>query len=159
MSRIGIDLGGTKTEIIVLNNDGAEYFRKRIASPQGNYSKTLNMLAELVITTEKELGIFATVGIGTPGAIDDRQGVIKNSNSTWLNGKPLLKDLEHALQRPVRIGNDANCFALSEATDGAGKNANTVFGVIIGTGTGAGIVINQQLMEGANRIAGEWGHN
>ncbi len=159
MARIGIDLGGTKTEILVLNNDGSEYLRKRVNSPQGSYAKTLKMLTDLVISTEQALGLSATVGIGTPGAISQQHGRLKNSNSTWLNDQPLCADLEHALQRPIRILNDANCFALSEATDGAGKEANTVFGVIIGTGTGAGVVINQQILEGANRIAGEWGHN
>ena len=157
--RIGIDLGGTKIEGIALNDAGHELFRKRINSPQGDYQNTLNAIVDLIIEIEKTIQDKGTVGIGIPGTISPQTGLVKNSNSTWLIGQPLKKDLESLLKRDIRIENDANCFVVSEATDGAAKNAEIVFGVIIGTGTGGGIFIRGQSIIGANAIAGEWGHN
>jgi fructokinase len=157
--KLGIDLGGTKIEIIALDDQGKERLRRRVATPQGNYPATLQAIARLVEEAEAELGQRGSVGIGTPGAISRATGRLKNSNSTHLNGQPIVQDLEALLQRPVKISNDANCFALSEATDGAAAGAEVVFGVIIGTGTGAGIVVNGQVLTGPNGIAGEWGHN
>lgn len=156
--RIGIDLGGTKIECIVLDENTVVH-RKRIATPKGHYEKTLQAICDLVKEAEQFVGQPCTVGIGTPGAISQKTGFLKNSNSVCLNGKPVKQDLEKRLNREIRISNDANCFALSEASDGAAAGANIVFGVIIGTGTGAGIVANQQILEGANKISGEWGHN
>jgi fructokinase len=153
-SRIGIDLGGTKIEALALDANGREVFRKRIPTPRGEYEATISAVQSLV----REIG-EGTVGIGIPGAESRATGLIKNANSTWLIGKPLAKDLEAALGRPVRLENDANCFALSEATDGAGKGAPVVFGVILGTGVGGGIVVDGKVIRGANAIAGEWGHN
>jgi fructokinase len=150
--RIGIDLGGTKIEGRALDAEGREVFRKRVPTPRGDYAGTISAVQRLVA----EIG-EGTVGIGIPGA--ESRGLIKNANSTWLIGKPLAKDLEAALGRPVRLENDANCFALSEATDGAGKGAPVVFGVILGTGVGGGIVVDGKVIRGANAIAGEWGHN
>ena len=157
--RCGIDLGGTKIEIIALNENDEQIYQKRIPTPQGNYQKTLNDIKDLVVALEVTLNQSVSVGIGTPGAISQKTGYLKNSNSTCLNGRAILQDLEKLLSRQIRISNDANCFTLSEACDGAAKNASNVFGVIIGTGTGAGIVINQQILTGANHISGEWGHN
>jgi len=159
MLRIGIDLGGTKTEIIALDESGRERLRRRVSTPRDDYQGTLNTLVALVHEAEAELGEDATVGIGTPGAVSARTGRMKNCNSVWLNDRALREDLEARLGRPVRIANDANCLALSEATDGAAAGASVVFAVILGTGTGAGIVVNGQLLTGANVIAGEWGHN
>jgi fructokinase len=156
--RIGIDLGGTKIEGAAIEGSN-ELLRLRIRAPRGDYSATIREVRDLVSTLETRLGRRGTVGIGIPGAVSPKTGLVKNANSTWLNGKPLDRDLAHALGRPVRLTNDANCFALSEATDGAGQGARIVFGVIIGTGTGGGIVVNGQVLEGRNRIAGEWGHN
>ncbi len=153
-SRIGIDLGGTKIEALALDATGREVFRKRIPTPRGDYGATISAVQSLV----REIG-EGSVGIGIPGAESRATGLIKNANSTWLIGKPLAKDLEAALGRPVRLENDANCFALSEATDGAGKGAPVVFGVILGTGVGGGIVVDGKVIRGANAIAGEWGHN
>jgi fructokinase len=150
--RIGLDLGGTKIEAIALDRGGREVFRKRVSTPRGDYAGTISAVAALV----REIGP-GTVGIGIPGA--ESSGLIKNANSTWLIGKPLRQDLEKALGREVRIENDANCFALSEAVDGAGKGAAVVFGVILGTGVGGGIVVDGKVIRGANAIAGEWGHN
>ena len=151
--RIGVDLGGTKIEAIAL--DGArEVFRKRIPTPRGDYAATLRAVAGLV----GEIG-EGTVGVGIPGALSRVTGLVKNANSTWLIGKPLREDLEDALGREVRLENDANCFALSEAVDGAGKGAAVVFGVILGTGVGGGVVVHGRLWSGPNAIAGEWGHN
>ena len=158
-AQIGIDLGGTKIEIIALSEDGAELLRRRIATPQEQYAATLKSIAKLVLDAETELGIKATVGIGLPGSLSPTTGLMRNANSQCLNGKMLKKDIEALLKRPVAISNDANCFALSEATDGAGTGSESVFGVIIGTGTGAGIVINGTVLNGSNGIAGEWGHN
>ena len=157
--RIGIDLGGTKIEAIALDNSGMELFRQRIATPQHDYAATLHAIVELVHSIEKQCHQQGSVGIGIPGAISPATGKIKNANSIWLIGQPMLQDLETRLSRPVRIANDANCFAVSEATDGAGRDAPIVFGVIIGTGTGAGICINRQPLIGCNAISGEWGHN
>jgi len=157
--RIGIDLGGTKIEIAVFDMNGHELLRRRVATPQGNYSATLDSVAALVTGAETELGGQATVGVGMPGAESPLTGLIKNANSTCLIGQPLRRDLEALLQREVRLTNDANCFALSEAVDGAAAGAEVVFGVILGTGCGAGIVVRGQVLTGANAIAGEWGHN
>ena len=157
--RIGIDLGGTKTELIALDAAGYERLRLRRPTPGGDYAATLQLIEALVREAEAKLGARASVGLGTPGAISQKTGRMKNCNSTCLNGKPLKEDVERLLARDVRIANDADCFALSEATDGAGRGASTVFGVILGTGVGGGIVVRGQLLEGVNRIAGEWGHN
>lgn len=157
--RLGIDLGGTKIEIIALDNGGRELLRRRVPTPQGNYYETLQAIAQLVRDAEAELGQRGSVGIGTPGALSRATGLLKNSNSVALNGQPILQDLEALLQRKIRISNDANCFALSEATDGAAAGAEVVFGVILGTGVGAGIVVNGRVLTGPNGIAGEWGHN
>lgn len=160
MDRIGIDLGGTKIEGLVLDSVGTETARRRIATPRGDYAGTIAAIADLVRTLEPEAGAAgASVGIGMPGTLSPRTGLVKNANSTWLNGRPLDKDLERALDRPVRLQNDANCFAVSEATDGAAAGAATVFGVIIGTGCGGGIVVDGKVLTGRNAIAGEWGHN
>lgn len=157
--RIGIDLGGTKTEIIALDDAGATLLRRREPTPVQDYEATLAMVCRMVDDAERELGARATVGIGTPGAASPATGLLRNSNSVCLNGKPLQQDLERRLRRTIRIANDANCFALSEARDGAGAGAAVVFGVILGTGVGGGVVVNSHVLTGANRIAGEWGHN
>ncbi len=157
--RIGIDLGGTKTEIIALADDGQILLRRRASTPAGDYSATLEAIQALVQGVEHELGMQGSIGIATPGAISPATGLIKNANSVCLNGQALDQDLTNALGRPIRLANDADCFALSEAVDGAAKGAASIFGVIIGTGTGAGIVINGRLLAGPNAIAGEWGHN
>lgn len=157
--RIGIDLGGTKIEGIALDENGAVVVRRRIDTPRGEYHGILNAIAGLVLQLEDEAGGKATVGIGTPGALSPATGLLRNSNSTELNGHPVKTDLEALLAREVRIENDANCFALSEATDGAAAGAAVVFGAIIGTGTGSGIVVNGRVLTGANAIGGEWGHN
>jgi len=157
--RIGIDLGGTKIEGIVIAPNGDELIRHRVLTPQGEYETTLATIAKLVEFLEEQVAQRCSVGIGTPGAVATTTGLMKNCNSACLNGKPLHTDLERSLKRPVRLANDADCFALSEATDGAAAGANNVFGVIIGTGTGGGIVINGKLLSGPNAIAGEWGHN
>ena len=157
--RIGIDLGGTKIEAVVLTADGSERLRRRLATPAGDYGATVGAVVELVTAIERELGAQASVGVGIPGTLSPATGLVKNANSTWLIGRPLDRDLEQALARPVRIANDANCFALSEAVDGAAAGAALVFGVIIGTGTGGGIVADGRILDGANGIAGEWGHN
>jgi fructokinase len=157
--KLGVDLGGTKIEIIALDEQGVERLRRRVATPQGDYSATLHAIADLVHAAEAELGQRGSVGIGTPGTLSKATGLLKNSNSVHINGKPVLEDLESLLQREVKISNDANCFALSEATDGAGAGASVAFGVILGTGVGAGIVVNGKVLAGPNGIAGEWGHN
>lgn len=157
--RLGIDLGGSKTEIIALSQSGETLLRDRVTTVRDDYPATLATVRQLVEQAEKMLGRQGSVGIGTPGAVSPHSGLLKNANSTWLNGKPLQKDLEQTLQRPVRLANDANCFALSESMDGAARDANVVFGVIIGTGTGAGIVVDKKILVGCNAIAGEWGHN
>jgi fructokinase len=157
--RIGIDLGGTKIEGVVIDRDGQVRARKRVPTPRDRYDGTLAALEGLVGQLEAEAGCRCTVGIGMPGAVSPATGLIKNANSVWLNGQPFVSDLERTLARPVRVANDADCMALSEATDGAAAGAPCVFGVIIGTGTGGGIVVNQRLLSGPNAIAGEWGHN
>ena len=157
--RIGIDLGGTKIEGIALGDAGKVVTRRRVVTPREDYEATVAAVAGLVHALELEIGRQATVGVGMPGAISPASGLIKNANSTWLIGRPLAVDLERALGRPVRLANDANCFALSEAVDGAAAGAEVVFGVIVGTGTGAGIVVRGRPLTGPNAIAGEWGHN
>jgi fructokinase len=157
--RIGVDLGGTKIEAVALAPDGVERFRRRIDSPRGDYQATLDAIRSIVSAAEKTCGETGLVGIGMPGTISPATGLVKNANSTWLNGQRLHEDLERVLARPVRLANDANCFALSEATDGAGAGARVVFGVIIGTGTGGGVVIDGNVVVGANAVGGEWGHN
>ncbi len=156
--RIGIDLGGTKTEGIALAADGRELARRRVDSAR-HYEGTLDTIAGLVRHLESETGARGTVGVGTPGAVTPDAGVVKNSNSTFINGQPLGRDLEARLGRPVRLMNDANCFALSEAADGAAAGAPVVFGVILGTGVGGGLVVGGRCLVGANLIGGEWGHN
>ncbi|MDT3671529.1 MAG: ROK family protein [Aromatoleum sp.] len=156
--RIGIDLGGTKIEIVVLDRHGDERLRRRVPTPQGDYAATVETVAALVEAAEREIGARASVGIGTPGSPSPRDGRIRNANSTCLNGRLLQHDLAVRLEREMRIANDANCLAVSEAADGAGAGARTVFGVILGTGVGGGIVVRGELLVGANAIAGEWGH-
>jgi fructokinase len=157
--RIGVDLGGTKIEVIALDNAGEIAARRRIPTPRHDYAGTLQVIAGLVRAVESELRERGTVGVGTPGSLSPFTGRMRNANSVWLNGQCLDRDLSDLLERPVRIANDADCFALSEAVDGAGRNARCVFGVIVGTGTGGGVVIDDRLLAGPNRIAGEWGHN
>jgi len=157
--RIGIDLGGTKIEAIALDHNGKILSRRRTDTPGSDYTGTIAAIVELVSQLEIETGRTGNVGIGMPGAIHPGTGLLKNSNSTCLNGQPLQADLETALQRSVRLANDADCFALSEATDGAAAGLAVVFGVIVGTGTGGGVVVKGQLLQGPNAIAGEWGHN
>jgi fructokinase len=157
--RIGIDVGGTKIEGTAITEDGAELRRWRVATPRGDYRATLDAIASLVRQIEAEASQTGSVGLGIPGAPSPASGLIKNANSTWLNGQPFQADLAALLGREVRVANDANCFALSEAIDGAAAGAEVVFGVIIGTGTGAGVVVGGQVLTGPNAIAGEWGHN
>ncbi len=157
--RIGIDLGGTKIEGIALDDRGEQLTRQRIDTPAGDYVGTLNAIKQLVDYIEANTGQQGTIGIGTPGALSPATGLLRNSNSVCMNGQPVKQDLQKILQRDIRISNDANCFALSEAVDGAAQGAPVVFGVIIGTGTGAGVVVNGHVLEGPNAIAGEWGHN
>ncbi|HLY46802.1 MAG TPA: ROK family protein [Stellaceae bacterium] len=157
--RIGVDLGGSKIEAAALDPEGAICARRRRATPAGDYRGTIAAIGELVAALESEIGGRTTVGIGIPGTIVGATGLVKNANSTWLNQRPLGRDVERALGRPVRFANDANCFALSEASDGAAAGCRSVFGVILGTGVGGGIVIDGRLLVGANAIAGEWGHN
>jgi fructokinase len=156
---LGIDLGGTKIEIIALDEHGALVLRRRRPSPQGSYDATLGAIRDLVSAVEAELGARGTLGFGTPGAISPATGLLKNSNSTWLNGRPLDQDLAQVLERPIALANDADCLALSEATDGAAAGAATVFAVILGTGVGGGLAVHGKVLAGPNAIAGEWGHN
>lgn len=156
--QIGIDLGGTKIEGIGLDADTPIAVRRRVATPR-DYAGTLDAIARLVSEIEAEAGRTGSVGVGIPGVVSHATGLVKNANSTWLIGRPLLADLEARLSRPVRVANDANCFTLSEAIDGAGQGFETVFGVILGTGVGGGIAIRRRIHEGPNQIAGEWGHN
>jgi fructokinase len=158
MIRIGIDLGGTKTEVVALDARGTELVRHRVPTPRGDYAATVATIATLVRDAERELRETATVGVGTPGAISHATGRIKNANSTWLIGRPLKADIETALGREIRISNDANCLALSEATDGAAAGAHVVFAAILGTGVGGGVAAYGHVHEGPNAIAGEWGH-
>jgi fructokinase len=157
--RIGVDLGGTKIEAIGLDEDGAVRARRRVATPRGDYEATLDALCRLVLAVEREAGGRATVGVGMPGAISPATGVVKNANSVWLNGRRLAEDLGGRLPRPLRFANDANCFALSEANGGAADGARLVFGVIVGTGVGGGLVVDGRVWTGPNAIGGEWGHN
>lgn len=159
--RIGIDLGGTKTAIAVLDRDGREALANRVATTAGDYPATLDTIARLVAQAEARLACQgeATIGVGMPGSISPHSRKVQNANSTWLNGRNFAADLPQRLGRPVRFANDANCFALSEAADGAGHGARTVFGVIIGTGCGAGLVHSGRLIDGPRGCAGEWGHN
>jgi fructokinase len=157
--RIGIDLGGTKIEAIAIDKDGVERKRLRIPTPKEGYAAIVEALALLVTTIESEAGERGTVGVGIPGAVSPATGLVKNANTTELIGHPLDKDLGQVLNREVRVANDANCFALSEATDGAAAHASVVFGVIVGTGTGGGIVVDGKVLTGPHAIAGEWGHN
>jgi fructokinase len=157
--RIGIDLGGTKIEGIALGDDASVLLRRRIPTPRDDYHQTLAAIVTLIREIEQEVGRVGTVGVSMPGAISPATGLVKNANSTWLNGRLICEDLPRLLGRPIRFANDANCFALSEATDGAAAGADVVFGVIIGTGTGGGIVVNRHVLMGRNAIAGEWGHN
>ena len=159
MIRFGIDLGGTKIEIVALADDGRELLRHRVATPKEDYAAILSTVERLVVDAEAELGERGSVGIGTPGSVSRATGLLRGSNSICLNGKPIKADIEALLHRSVRITNDANCFALSEAVDGGGAGAEVVFGVILGTGVGAGIVVRGELLTGPNAIAGEWGHN
>jgi fructokinase len=156
--RIGIDLGGTKIEGIAL--DGEQTLaRRRVPAPRGDYDRTIRAIVDLVNALQQETGQRGSVGVGIPGAISAQTGLVKNANSAWLIGHPIDRDLERAFGQPVRVSNDANCFTLSEATDGAAMGARCVFGVIIGTGTGGGLVVDGRVIEGRHRIAGEWGHN
>jgi fructokinase len=157
--RIGIDLGGTKIEVIAIHDDGTALLRRRVETPRQDYCGILNTIVGLVSSVELELSQRGSIGVGMPGAISPHSELIKNANSTVLIGKPFDRDLSAQLGRPVRVANDANCFVLSEATDGAGRHGNVVFGVILGTGVGGGISIHRELLSGRNRIAGEWGHN
>ena len=156
--QIGVDLGGTKIEAIALDADTPVAVRRRVATPR-DYAGTLDTMVRLVAEIEAETGRTGSVGVGIPGVVGNTTGLVKNANSTWLIGRPLLADLEARLSRPVRVANDANCFTLSEAIDGAGRGFEAVFGVILGTGVGGGIAIRQRIHEGPNQIAGEWGHN
>lgn len=157
--QIGIDLGGTKIEVALLDETGTMRFRHRIATPRDDYAATVSAIAGLVEVADSQAGGGASVGIGIPGTISPATGLVRNANSTWLNGCPLDRDIETALGRPIRMANDANCFVLSEAIDGAAIGAHAVFGAILGTGVGGGLVIGGQALTGANAIAGEWGHN
>ncbi|MEI7444954.1 MAG: ROK family protein [Burkholderiales bacterium] len=156
--RLGIDLGGTKTEIAALDAHGAIVLRRRVPTPRDDYGATVATLAGLVADAERTLGARGTVGVGIPGTLSALTGRVKNANSTWLNGRPLREDLQRALGRAVRIQNDANCLAVSEAVDGAAAGAPVVFAAILGTGVGAGIAIHGRALAGANGVAGEWGH-
>ena len=157
--RIGIDLGGTKIEGVALDREGSVVARRRVATPQGDYDGTVRAMADLVAHLEQQSGGSGSVGIAMPGILSPVTGLVKNANSVCLNGHPLDRDLETALERPVRIENDANCFALSEASDGAAAGRGCVFGVILGTGTGGGVVLNGLVLRGRNAVGGEWGHN
>jgi len=157
--RIGVDLGGTKIEGLALSAEGAVTARLRVPTPRDDYAATLEAVARLVLELERDAGGTGTVGVGMPGAISPATGRVKNANSIWLNGRPLAEDLQRLLPRPLRFANDANCFALSEAKDGAAAGVRAVFGVIVGTGVGGGLVIDGTVWTGANAIAGEWGHN
>jgi fructokinase len=157
--RIGIDLGGTKIEGAAIDSSGSVCVRRRVATPRHDYDATIAAIVALIGDIEQEIGTAASIGVGIPGAVSPITELVKNANSTWLIGRPLQQDLEAALGRPARIANDANCFALSEATDGSGAGMQTVFGVILGTGVGGGVAIGGRILVGANAIAGEWGHN
>ncbi len=157
--RIGVDVGGTKIEAIALSSSGEERGRVRVSTPRHDYDGTVRAISDVVAELEQGVEVRGTVGVGIPGIVSPATGLVKNANSTWLIGKPFDKDLAAALARPVRVANDANCFALSEAVDGAGRDAEVVFGVIVGTGAGGGIVVDGKVLTGSNAVAGEWGHN
>lgn len=157
--RVGVDLGGTKIEAIAIDGAGRERYRRRVPTPQGDYDATIEAIASLVADAEASLGARASVGVGTPGSISRATGLLRGANSVCLNGRPIREDLSRRLGREVRVTNDANCFALSEAADGAGAGADVVFGVILGTGVGGGIVVRGRVLDGPNGIAGEWGHD
>jgi fructokinase len=157
--KMGIDLGGTKTEVIVLDPDQRPVYRERVATPAGSYAEILALLADLVNGIQAKLKLDMSIGVGIPGAISPRSGLLRNSNTVCMNGQPFLSDLQDRLEREIRIENDANCFALSEALGGAAQDCSIVFGVIIGTGTGGGLVIDGKLVNGPHSISGEWGHN
>ena len=159
MIRIGVDVGGTKIEIAAIDESGAELLRRRESAPRGGYAEAVEAIAQFVLEAEREVGARCTVGIDTPGAVSRGSGVLKNAYASALNGMPVKPDLERRLGREVRFANDANCFALSEAIDGAAKGAQLVFGAILGTGVGGAVVVDGRAIEGANAIAGEWGHN
>ena len=157
--KIGIDLGGTKIELAAIDNNSNIIYRKRVQTPRFNYKQSIKVIFDLVTDAENELETFASVGLAVPGSISPFTGKMRNGNSTWLNGKDLLHDITLILKRDVKISNDANCFTISESIDGSALDAKTVFGVIMGTGIGGGLVINKTIIDGANGIAGEWGHN
>jgi fructokinase len=161
MWRIGIDLGGTKIEALALSADGKEYGRRRVPTPRGDYEATLRVAAGLASTLVAAIGRpnLTGVGVGIPGSLSPHTGLVRNANSTWLNGRAFHRDLQAIIELPLVVENDANCFALSEAVDGAGQGHGSVFGVILGTGVGGGIVLNGELLKGRNAVAGEWGHN
>lgn len=157
--RFGVDFGGTKIELVALDRGGEIVYRQRVNTPRDDYPGSVKAVADLVFAAEAQLGKKGSVGVGIPGAVSPATGLVKNANSTWLIGQAFDQDLAQALDRPVRLANDANCFALSEASDGAGAGFNCVFGVILGTGVGGGLVIHGKILAGPNAIAGEWGHN
>jgi len=157
--RIGVDLGGTKIEIAALDAGGRIALRERFPSPSADYGATVRAVRDGVLKAEADLGATCSVGLGIPGTISPTTRLVKNANSTWLNGKPFDMDIAEALKRPIRMANDANCFALSEAADGAGKGERVVFGAILGTGVGGGIAVDARILTGPNAVAGEWGHN
>jgi fructokinase len=159
VTRIGVDIGGTKTELVALADGGEVVARRRAATPRGEYREALQQVAQLVLDLEREAGGRCSVGIGTPGRVSRETGILSNAYALVFNEQPIKRDLEMLLQREVRFANDANCFALSEASDGAARGARVVFGVILGTGVGGGIVVDGKVLEGANSLAGEWGHN
>lgn len=156
--RIGIDLGGTKIEIVALDNQGNTLLQRRIPTPKGDYDHSVQAVTELVVAAEAQLGSRCSVGIGMPGSFSPTTGLVRNANSTWLNGRPFDQDLQHRLAREIRFANDANCLALSEATDGAGAGCPVVFAIIIGTGVGGGLALNGAVHQGRNLVAAEWGH-
>jgi len=157
--RIGIDLGGTKIAAVGLTSDRQFTDIQQVDTPQNGYAETINIIKFLIERLELELRGEAKIGVGMPGSLTRQSGLVQNANSTWLNGKPFAEDLKSAIPRDYRFANDANCFALSEAHDGAGKGARSLFGIILGTGCGGGLVLNGEIIEGPNRIGGEWGHN
>jgi fructokinase len=157
--RIGVDLGGTKIEIIALEDDGTPVLRRRVHTPSGDYFATIRAITELVRNAQSEIGVSASVGVASPGSLSPRTGLLRNSNSVALNGKPLDRDIAEALGQPIRLENDANCLAISEATDGAAADCRVVFAAVLGTGVGGGIVVQRRILAGLNRVGGEWGHN
>ena len=157
--RLGVDVGGSKVEVALLDREGRVARRQRAATPHGSYEEALHALSATILAVERDAGEQCTVGVGIPGALSPRSGLVQNAYNTPLNGRPLKRDLEAALARGVQVANDANCFALSEALDGAARGARVVFGAILGTGAGGGIAVDRRVLEGRNAIGGEWGHN